>query len=726
MEIMEEIRTSKGNEAAADFLQEQFAKKKDRQAEFQVLFSKVWNVAQFETGHADPVWGSMLNDAAFCSAYRAGYYAEAFSIMNNLCARLGTARRFGRLAEVHGIMETTYRSGGVNMDIRSYPDLGPALKGMPEIRHRKMPSKFTFPETFPGGPPPLTRPENFGTKEAGPFFGYGWQKTMRGDWRNGLEWIVWLRDWASDENGGPVQARNEVWHDATRMLAEMLAAWGYKDEAMAMINEAVAAPYGRNYRGRAKITFAVRQLDQMREIGKPDPEMIPKLRELCTTIENHIHLGKGDLWRAKIALAKACFHEGMQQEGERILEEAIAGDSLDARHERVYHWIKTGRIEGVESELIDLLRASRANGHKTSEINLYNMYADFLEKNGRLQEALAMRREAIRLCRDFDMVHRLPYHLAKLAILLQMIGDEEGSRKAGDEVLSLLPDGDHRNSFHAQAREMLNGLKPSGNAVSREKTQQPEIDLQPRRSLVIPIEGLPWTSHLALSNPGTAREQGSLHVTGAAAEISVVQETGDVMIQLADGGADGGKSTDLTLDPSTYRLVEISGSGPFEARRELALRWISASKQNTVESVVQIETSETGVAGAIIQAGVYQANPFYGVPIHLTYATKTPAQTSPPVRFITSQPARVEIYQLDGTPLAIDGQGNGSLLNTGDELFGKSDGSGNPVLPLADGRSFFRAVVYPEAPIAKEGLQLDIEVFSDGKWSLHSRNRIEP
>ena len=75
-------------------------------------------------------------------------------------------------------------------------------------------------------------------------------------------------------------------------------------------------------------------------------------------------------------------------------------------------------------------------------------------------------------------------------------------------------------------------------------------------------------------------------------------------------------------------------------------------------------------------------------------------------------------------PLAIDAQGNGSLLNQGDELFVKSDGIGNMILPLSGGGAAMNLILYPEKAIPDEGITIDVEAYTDGSWQLHSRNRL--
>ncbi len=722
MELLEKIRALKGDAAAFAFLEAQFAKKAAQPPEFNALFNRVWDEAQFGTGYVDPTWGSMLNDAAFSACYRAGYYTQAFSITNNLCTRLEGSGRFGRLGEIHAILGEVSRLGGMNLDISSYPDLGPAIEALPSVRHREMPYTISFPTRLAGGGAAITQPDEF-SPLAGLYLSYGWHTILRGQWREGLEWTVQALDRSSDENGGPIKERAGDWYAATMNISEILAYRGFREEALAMTEAAIAAPYGRNYRGRAKISLALKHLDQLREAGRPDPEMIPKLRGLVAQIEDHLHFGKAEHWHAKTVLAKALFHEGLQQEGEQLLETIIAEGSLSGREHRLDHWISIGRTEGIEAELIAMLKLVRENGHKIYEVDLYESYADFLENAGRFQEALLMRREAIRLCRDFDVFDRLPTQLAKLALLLQTLGDDKGSEQAADGALALLRRQGLPDSTKEKAGSILAKRKPAADAIAPLKRPRPEVDLQPQESVVVPVDGAAWTTYLTLANPGSVEQRGRLVISGAPLGISENRETDDIEILLGGETAADGQGIDLTLKPATYRLISVS-SGPDPAgESELKLAWIGA---NPSASVVRIGEPESGVAGAILQAGVYQSNPFYGTPIHLSYVAKDGSAASPPIRFLASQTARVEIYQLDGTPLAIDGQGNGSLSNPGDQLFAKSDGAGNLLLPIVGGRSALQVIVYPFSPISDEGLQLNVEVFGGGKWSLHSSNRIAP
>jgi hypothetical protein len=338
-----------------------------------------------------------------------------------------------------------------------------------------------------------------------------------------------------------------------------------------------------------------------------------------------------------------------------------------------------------------------------------------------------MRREAIRLARDFNGFTRLPVQLAKLAALLHKLGYAELATEAADEARSLLRAGNMPPSTIKSVNESLSGIVPAAPAPPQDpEKQQPEVDLQPHRGLVIPLEGAPWNGYLTLTNPGTASVRGVLKISGAPLTAEVNEETGDIRVELANAKGGGQSSLPMILVPGSYRLITIAADAENAGDNELNFSWRSSGADKGSDANIHIDMREKGVAGAVIQAGDFQANPFYGVPIHLSYVAKDQRTKSSPLRFRASQSARIEIYRLDGTPLAVDGSGNGSLLDPGDELFSETDGAGNLLVGLADGAAALKIVAYPEGRIAADGLKIDIEAFDGSEWSLHSSNNIEP
>jgi len=429
------------------------------------------------------------------------------------------------------------------------------------------------------------------------------------------------------------------------------------------------------------------------------------------------------VWSIQIRLAQALIKGGQVREGESLFDQLVSEGSLDARRSRLTHWIRSGRVDGVEEELQSLLRFSRETGQKMSEYSLYRDYADFLEKTGRHGEALLIRREVIRLAKIFDLFTHLPVEQSKLAILLMLLGDPSGAEEQAESAKAQIKNGRLPKSIVADISANL--AKFGGMiASSMAKPQDQEaVDLQPRKSMVIPLVDLPWTTYLTLTNSGKQVKTGHLQIIGRFVEYSASQDSDDIVIKVL-GAKDDPVPTEFacSVEPGTYRLIHLHAGAETKVEGEIRVRWKDAEASS--DAMVALEAPESEVSGAIIQAGEYQANPFYGLSMFLQYVSKEAAAGSPPLRFVCSQPARVEVYKLDDTPLAIDAQGNGSLLNQGDELFAQSDGAGNLILPLSNGQAAMSLRVYPDKGIPDEGLTVDIEAFVGGAWQLHSRNRL--
>ena len=720
-----ELRQKKSDAAAIAYLGEKMRERAGNYGNFRNLFSYTWREAQVRSGRVDGAWASRLNDVAFTVAYEERYYKEASEIISNLCTTLSRSGRFGRFAEVMAIWEEAQRLSGHRMDLDSYPDLGPAISCLPEVRHRQMPATLPSPKEVAGGLPPRNRPNRFHIIEAGAFANFGHLNYNAGRWREGIEWLVWVRDWAtSKKTGQPVGEYAHQWFGVTESISLIQVNMGFYKEALVMTDEAIAAPHGQTYLGCSRITLGILRLNILRYLDQAPDDIVDRLGEFVVRAKTNRHVSEAGHKSAKVSLAKALLHTGRTGEAEALLDTLVAEGSQYARSVRVRHWLDSGRVEGVEQELVDLLKLHRKNGHKLSECSLYSNYADFLQARGRDSEALMMRREVVRLSRAFDLFYRLPVDLAKLASLLHRLGDEAGSATVAKEARILLAKGRVAPSRAKEANKHLGDL--SHRSVVKTPARAPEIDLQPQRSVVIPLTNVPWTSYLSLANPGDQSQAGRLHVSGPPVSLAMDDDSGDIFATLLAATEAGDKELPLTIGPGTYYVIHIRGSAKTDKEAELRFSWSQQNSDPATVATVSIEAPESGVTGAIIQAGGYRTNPFYGVPMHLHYVTKIDSPASPPLRFVCSQKTRVEVYLLDGTPLAIDGQGNGSLLDQGDQLFTSSDGKGNPLLPLVEGAAGLSVVLYPDGPLPEEGLTLDIEIFEDGNWQLYSSNRLDP
>lgn len=714
-----ELRKEKGNEQAIAYLSDRF-----RQAVktplFYEAFSYFWTEAQVRSGAENALWASMIYDLLFTICLEEGGYHSAMDVTSNVCSTLSSSGRFGRLAEVIAIWENGHKNAGNRMDISSYQDLGPAISCLPEIRHRDMP--ITFPSEKPVADG--SNSGRFHVNQAGAFENYASWLHAAGRWQEALEYTVWIRDWATNKKTQePIGEYATAWYAATSTLISRLEYMGFHDEALALVEEGLAAPHGQTYHGRWKIFLAADHLRSLMLLDRAPADIFEQYADLVGKAKSNGHISRDGVWAIQTQMAEALVKSGRPQEGEVLFDQLVAEGSGAARRSRLTHWIQSGRTDGVEDELKDLLRVSRETGQKMNEYSLYRDYADFLEKTGRHREALLMRREVIRLAQSFRLFTHLPLEQSKLAVLLMRLGDKAGSREQAEIARAQLDGGRLPGSIAAGIRANLAKLNNLIGDSIAEQQEDRSIDLQPHRSMVIPITDLPWTTYLTLTNPGKQAVAGKLIIEGPSVECSLNGDTGDINITLIGSGNEPAtKEFACSVDPGTYRLVHLASGAANRTEGQIRISWQDARSSSNASVV--LEAPESGVSGAIIQAGEYRANPFYGVPMFLQYVGKDDVPASPPLRFVCSHSSRVEVYQLDGTPLAIDAQGNGSLLNQGDELFVKSDGAGNMILPLSNGSAAMTLILYPEKGIPEEGLTIDIEAFTDGSWQLYSRNRL--
>jgi hypothetical protein len=352
------------------------------------------------------------------------------------------------------------------------------------------------------------------------------------------------------------------------------------------------------------------------------------------------------------------------------------------------------------------------------------MYADYLEQTGRLNEALSMRREVIRLYKSFNHFTKLPIQLARLALLLERMGDLVGSKEAADEARALLVEGRLPKGRSKLTMEFL--AKLGKKVETNDEDRKALVDLQPERSIVIPIEGAPWTTMFTIANPSGIAQEGTLRCKGLPMKITREGERDDIAFRPKADAKDEDAALRLRLEPQSYELVKIIADHKVALQGEVTLTWLSLDGNSHTEAKVQIEAPEKGIKSSIIQAGNYRTNPFYGVPVYLHYVNAKKDKESSPMRFVTSQKARVEVYALNGAPLSVDDQGNGSLWDKGDELFVSGNQEGNLLLPLVDGAASFMILVYPVGALPEEGLTLKVEAYQDGKWVINSENKLMP
>ena len=739
IENMKAMRHEKGVKAAVDYLAREMEVRLDDQENASSLpahhrnearggylgvYINAWSEAQTGGGRLDADWAAAVYGAMYEVCLKRGYFARA-DVAVNLTASLMLAGRHGKLAEVFEVWKDGMRLGGYRMDTSIYPDLGPAFAILPQVRKRKIPHLTPYANARGQMDPFNDRPHALNNTFLGCFENYATHLWFQGQWQESLEWLAWANAWSSDPKlGDPLRGRGERWHHSLSEIADKFSSFGFWEQALALHENALQQKITGGAEGKYKVRHQMSCLKLKMLMGQGlSSDSIDKARLCIDRAAGNLYDKQESVQAYRADLGELLIHVGRISEGEALLDKLAATGSRNARVARLKHWVKTGRIAGVEAELRQLLEQSRETGRKMDEIVFYRLYADFLELQGRLGEALRVRRELVRLCRAFDLFTYLPVEMAKLAGVLNQLGNWDESLQLTNQTRQLLGEGRIPEHLAQKALAILDDIVP-GEPVAAEMDPAIRVEFQPLESIIIPLKGASWLSHITLTNPSGTDQSGTLQATGLPVRFRELDSEVDILASL--GGLDGAQKLKVQIEPASYKVISINASNDFTGHGQFSLSWTPDNGGYHTESRIQLEEAIGGVTKAIIQAGGYQLNPFYGIQVYHHYLDTEASEYSQPMRFVSSQNARIEVYGMDGAPIAIDGQGNGSLQDQGDELFGSGDGHGNLRLSLATGSSSFMIVIYPQKELEDDGLSLRIECLVDNQWELYAEDHLMP
>ncbi|MEK7951922.1 hypothetical protein [Luteolibacter soli] len=696
---------------------------------FRPYFNEVWREAQTRTGREDPEWAADVWDWLFRAALARGDRELARSVTSNALGGLAVVRRFGRAKEIRAWQEENLWRSGFELDPRTYPDLGPGLAALPEIRRREVPKGPPF------GTPTIRRTgefsmeENFDRMNASAFLSLAGDREQAGHWQEAMEWRVWAQIWSeavteASKDKKPIGEVSNIWYEAVGDNADNLLLLGLTEAARDEYQRVIDTSWPDSYQGRGKLQAKLDRIACSLDLGEFDPSLVNEAAELAQKAKSNGFLTKPTWQRATLIHARCLLASGNKAEGSRMLDELVADGCEPARQERCVLRLAAGTLDGVEEDLKLLLAYHRAAGKKISEAQVYSLYAEFLEASGRLDEALAMRRESIRLMRSFDLFALLPAEQARLSCLLAKCGDRSSSDAAAAEATRL---SENEKRIPARIRSSVKSLLASrsqGDAIAKKPADKKgTVDLQPLRSLVIPVVGRPLRGRLTLSNPNTIPVEGTLAFDGIPADATWDVTSGEARVTLGTAGVD--RLMKVRIEPGSFAVIRLAAAAGAIGKGTLSTVW-SAPGQKDQISELKIDDAEAGVSSAVVEAGEYRGNPFYSVPIHHHFVRADSSDAPADFRITASAPARVEMYDEEDQPVFVDVRGDGSLTGTSDVLYAdrNSDGAGD--VTSKEGEASFRLQVYPDGVIAPEGLTLKIESKVDGAWVAVSEDRIMP
>lgn len=416
---------------------------------------------------------------------------------------------------------------------------------------------------------------------------------------------------------------------------------------------------------------------------------------------------------------------------------------------------------GAEADFLSALDAYRAQGAKPYEGRLYQAYAGFLLGNGRIDEALRVVNEAVRMNRGMDLVHLRPELLALKADVLFRAGQPQAADDAWTEILDLLRDipdyGPNRRLqvLAARLRHLARCGREAELAAAMEQARafveqsgltdyqakafldfKPEefraeaglaepvrwpASLQPVYTATHAPPDRPAQSWFWLMNPAAAECRGTLRVRGTGSFAWTAAEPSRVEIEIQAGDGEAVSEQALVVPAEDVVAIRLVHARPPADACRFALEW-AGDDDSKAEWNLAGDADETRAASTIHQHFAQQ-NAFFSVALfHEIGGDGAPGGLDFRVR--ARAPCRVETYDAESLALlAVDADGDGRFDGVGDLLARDEDRDG---YPDAD-RSPLPVVIHV-FPVPGERydvpLDLALEVRNGEEWQAIGLDRL--
>ena len=179
----------------------------------------------------------------------------------------------------------------------------------------------------------------------------------------------------------------------------------------------------------------------------------------------------------------------------------------------------------------------------------------------------------------------------------------------------------------------------------------------------------------------------------------------------------------IRIPAGTVAIFSCSGKLAGGAQRSVFLEWNGEGEgADPCEWIIGLADKESD--GAVIDAAEYEDDPFFLIPVHHHLQSKSKDPVN--LRVVTSQPCRVEMYDVEGALQMVDSEGNGSLADSGDWLGMDRDRNlAAEVLPdAATGETRFLLQLDPKNWKGEEPLKIRVDWQVDGEWFLAAESQI--
>ena len=688
------------------------------------FFSSLMAEAMAGRGRANQEWSLALTEWCYlyCRDVGEDYWCDKFT--PEMHRGYFQAGKYGAARKVLEFDRLRQLENQEDLDITTFPVSGPFDPAFPAIAKRA-PGKM----------------RNLPTKKFSIFIAQARQDLAEGKWQRAMEAAAMGYTNAMGMYSWHKQRPNLT--DSKNMMTDMTGHWrrlrtvmasGYrfldlKELELKECRELISfnPEEGREYWDVQMAKARARHLKCM--LGQSDSSVLKELEEIRQDLLTPAFNALDDADRVHLMMADIHFLSGGGDKGWEIIDKIRGNQQLsrDMKYEVAMEWcrqrVASGKFDAVESELVGLLEIAREGGLKQREIALYEIYAGLLIGLGRYEDALVIQNELLRLLRSFDLFTRVPSALGQLARIQAAMGQGAQAEATLDEAREKLENARIPDEAKSRLRAALDVPLPA--PAERFQSNQEGTDLQPTRSLSIPLAGLPARGLFTLTNFSGAEARGELNFRGSGL---VFRDAGDAMIALDVDDPKGKPSLSrrISLPAGSVELIDFSRweeAGNKESR--VVLEW-KPEKGKPQAAEWKAEQEEKAVSIAVTDAAEYMDNPFYLIPIyHLLQYQDTFARAAD-LRVVASLPARVELYNEKDELVFVDAQGDGLFTVEGDMVSQDLNRNGFGDLELkADAKETrFRMFVRPLKVEPGKEITFDLQLFEAGKWTTFSSDRL--
>lgn len=738
------IRAAEGNEAAAARLTGAWKAYRDLRIEYQwdpknsfdTWGFWVWHEAQFDTGKNDPEWSNLLYRWIYDTAKADKKFDWATHVRPNLINSYVSLCQWGNVRALSNEAEDYFSSIGFDLDPQKLPATEPWDPMVPFVKQR------TFPLMVPNSKHVVywqrheqkdpTKPTYMDNLLLGLINNLRSEDYLMGRWDRSIERSMWMIHW-SDEikrlnlgNGkkpNTIRFHDDVFRQATLNISDILTGLGYKEKALQLI-EAGLQRKGKSQSDMLEHTILeIRKMGLLMNSGNTDAALLAKMDEAISREGKFPYIAIGHMDAARYLKAEYLIKLGKTDEAEAILKSICERKArkyagwLGAELELVDLMLTKGEFSKAEKTLYELMEVLRVKGVKMDELALYRKYVKWATLSGNWQAALRGQREVMRLLESFRMTPILPLEQAKLSRIMAELGNMEESDRLA-ELAKAGSNGRERLFIQTIQDELA---KRTNKEPSKSKDK---VIIQPRRVFSSALDKFPSRAVISVVNQGSREVKGTLKVSGLPAEILWDQEAGYGMIEANGAKGEPGKlSGEISIQAGGVAIFSCHGKLASEISKTVVIEWVGSNKE-TAQCEWTIDPADKESVGAVIDAGEYQDDPFFLIPIyhHLQSKAKGPMN----LRVVTSKPCRVEMYDEAGSLQMVDSEGNGKLSDSGDWLGEDRDRNlAAELLPNENtGESRFLLHLDPMEWGGEEVIKVRVEWLVDGAWLLAAEDQI--